>query len=289
METELKEQISILDSMFKLGDDDSGDIMQQLLSLPDEEFALVAPTVQGELELALNDPNNRMELVQSLNNEGYKVEDILKAFSEFADIITTRKDELKTSPLKVNFILNLLTACTNSLANIEGIARRFITVPITFTDERAKCPAYANVTDAGLDVYALEDITINPGETKLIPLGIKIAVPVGYEMQVRAKSGRCLKTKLRVANAPGTIDSGYRGEVGVIIDNIDAPIKNVEFDKLGNLVCTYGSSYTIGAGEKFAQFVLKEQPKVIWQKIENIDEVQSDGRGEGGFGSTGLN
>jgi dUTP pyrophosphatase len=122
----------------------------------------------------------------------------------------------------------------------------------------------------------------------LVPTGIKVAIPAGYELQVRPKSGRCLKTKLRVANTPGTIDAGYRDEIGVIIDNIEPFIKSADIDENGRLYnVEFGSSYTIGAGEKFAQLVLAEVPKAIFYQIESVSEVANDGR-NGGFGSTGV-
>jgi dUTP pyrophosphatase len=139
-----------------------------------------------------------------------------------------------------------------------------------------------------MDVYALEDITINPGETKMIPLGIKVALPAGYELQVRPKSGRCLRTKLRVANTPGTIDAGYRDEICVLIDNIEPFIKNAKITPEGYITeVEYGSSYTIGKGEKFAQLVLNEIPKAIFYEVNDIDTIENDGR-DGGFGSTGV-
>jgi dUTP pyrophosphatase len=149
-------------------------------------------------------------------------------------------------------------------------------------------PTYAHLTDSGMDVYALDDITIVPGETKLVPTGIKVAIPAGYELQVRPKSGRCLKTKLRVANTPGTIDAGYRDEIGVIIDNIEPFIKSADIDENGRLYnVEFGSSYTIGKGEKFAQLVLCEVPKAVFYQVESVGEVANDGR-NGGFGSTGV-
>jgi dUTP pyrophosphatase len=149
-------------------------------------------------------------------------------------------------------------------------------------------PEYAHLTDSGMDVFALEDITIAPGETKLVPTGIKVAIPAGYELQVRPKSGRCLKTKLRVANTPGTIDAGYRDEIGVIIDNIEPFIKYADIDENGRLYnVEFGSSYTIGKGEKFAQLVLCEVPKAIFYQVEHVSDITNDGR-SGGFGSTGV-
>jgi dUTP pyrophosphatase len=176
----------------------------------------------------------------------------------------------------------------NALAEAEGVAKKTILIPIEYCREGAKMPTYAHLTDSGMDVYALEDITIAPGETKLVPTGIKVAIPSGYELQVRPKSGRCLKTKLRVANTPGTIDAGYRDEIGVIIDNIEPFIKSADMDEAGRLYnVEFGSSYTIGAGEKFAQLVLCEVPKAAFYEVESVSAIDNDGR-NGGFGSTGL-
>jgi dUTP pyrophosphatase len=176
----------------------------------------------------------------------------------------------------------------NALAEAEGVAKKNILIPIEYCRDGARTPTYAHLTDSGMDVYALEDITIAPGETKLVPTGLKVAIPAGYELQVRPKSGRCLKTKLRVANTPGTIDAGYRDEIGVIIDNIEPFIKSADIDENGRLYnVEFGSSYTIGKGEKFAQLVLAEVPKAIFYQVENVSEVANDGR-NGGFGSTGV-
>ena len=148
-------------------------------------------------------------------------------------------------------------------------------------------PTYAHLTDSGLDIYATEDITIAPGETVLVPTGFKVALPFGYELQVRPKSGRCLKTKLRVANTPGTIDAGYRDEIGVIIDNIEPYIKSAKIDENGRLYdVEFGSSYTIGKGEKFAQLVLCEVPKAVFYEVESVAGIGEDR--QGGFGSTGV-
>ena len=184
----------------------------------------------------------------------------------------------------------------------EGIAKRIIQVPIELCHPDAKIPQYAHIDDSGLDIYALDDYTIAPGETKLIPTGFKVALPPGYELQVRPKSGRSLKTKLRIANTPGTIDAGYRDEVGVIVENIDPPIRAIHpreqvlEDIRGAKIAEqlpitsgdieFGQSYTIGKGEKFAQLVLSEVPKVAFFRVEAINEI-GDNR-NGGFGSTGL-
>ena len=124
----------------------------------------------------------------------------------------------------------------------------------------------------------------------LIPTGIKVAIPEGYEIQVRPKSGRALKTKLRVANTPGTIDTGYRDEVKVIIENVEPPIKDIAYHfENGKVIIDsilHGMPFTIGKGEKFAQLVLNKIEKANFYKVEDINLFEGD-RG-GGFGSSGL-
>ena len=152
-------------------------------------------------------------------------------------------------------------------------------------------PIYAHETDAGLDIYSTEDINISPGETILIKTGLKVAIPVGYELQVRPKSGISLKTKLRVANTPGTIDSGYRDEIGIIIENIEQPIQDISyhFDTNNKIVIDsilHGKTYSIEKGQKIAQLVLNKISKANFILVDTVNEIEGD-RG-GGFGSTGL-
>jgi dUTP pyrophosphatase len=116
-------------------------------------------------------------------------------------------------------------------------------------------------------VFANETVTLNGGDTVIVKTGIKVAIPIGYEIQIRPRSGLSYKTGLRVANAPGTIDSDYRGEVGVIMYN------------------TSDENITIFKGDKIAQMVLSEVPMIKWNEVESLDETE---RGEGGFGSTGV-
>ena len=164
---------------------------------------------------------------------------------------------------------------------------RNVPVAIELCHPDAKIPQYAHISDSGVDVYALDDITIHPGETALVPTGIKVAHPAGYELQVRPKSGRALKTKLRVANTPGTIDQGYRDEIKVIIENVEPPIKDITVEDGKVTSILYGGDFTIGKGEKFCQLVLAEVPKIAFFRVDNVLEVDKENR-EGGFGSTGL-
>jgi dUTP pyrophosphatase len=130
-----------------------------------------------------------------------------------------------------------------------------------------KAPSYAHEGDAGMDLYSAIDAILQPGERKLIPTGIKMAIPQGYEAQVRPKSGLALKQGISVVNTPGTIDAGYRGEVGVILINH------------GN------ESFSVQKNMKVAQMVIN---KIEQANIEHVEELEDSSRGAGGFGSTGL-
>lgn len=261
-----------------------------MLNLPDEQFEPLKPVVLDSLERSFNTPEVRLNFARALNSMELNLEDL----EDFLNgMIMALQDSAlhNLSKTKIDFLTSIIGILHNAFTASEGISKRIIKVPIGKCDDRAKAPTYANTTDSGMDVYALEDITIAPGETKLIPIGIKVALPRGYELQVRPKSGRSLKSKLRIANTPGTIDAGYRDEIGIIVENIEPVISDIsyEYDDEGNLKITsidFGSSHTIGAGEKFAQLVLAEVPKASWLQVDSVAEIGED-RG-GGFGSTGL-
>jgi len=129
-------------------------------------------------------------------------------------------------------------------------------------------PTYATISSAGLDLKAVLDapISLAPLERKIIGTGLKIALPEGYEAQVRPRSGLAAKHGITVLNAPGTIDADYRGEIGVILVNVS------------------NDSFTIQPGERIAQLVVAQYTQVSWQPTTNLEETD---RGEGGFGSTG--
>lgn len=268
-----------------------GDLQElaALLSLPDEEFKVLSPIYLNEIQKAFNNISDKLLLVQALNASGQRIEDILDGYMEIYEQLDKHFETISVE--KRDFLKQILMATYNAIAEAEGVTKRVVQIPIELCHPDAKLPNYANLSDAGLDVYAIEDVIINPGETVLVHTGLKMAIPYGYELQVRPKSGRALKTKMRVANTPGTIDSGYRDEICVIIDNIEPPIKDIayEFDENGKPVITsilHGCSYSIGKGEKFAQLVLNEIPKVSFLEVSSVSDIPGN-RG-GGFGSSGI-
>ena len=257
-----------------------------LLTMPEEQFALIAPVFLSEMEKSFNNVNDQLAMVQAMNVAGIKAEDAEKEFLAICEQIDVQMADT-LSAQKRTFVKELLAITYNAVSEAEGITKRHVLIPIEYCRPDAKMPTYAHLTDAGMDVYLTEDVTIHPGETVLIPTGIKVALPLGYELQVRPKSGRSLKSKLRIANTPGTIDAGYRDEIGIIVDNIDPVIRHADMDETGRLYnVLWGSDITLGKGEKIAQLVLSEVPKAVFYEVESVSTIENDGR-NGGFGSTG--
>ena len=130
-------------------------------------------------------------------------------------------------------------------------------------------PAYATALSAGVDLAAAidADMVLQPGERALVPTGLAIALPAGTEAQVRPRSGLALKHGVTVLNAPGTIDADYRGEIGVILINLGQ------------------EPFTVTRGSRIAQMVIAPCSQAYWRPVEALPE---SGRGDGGFGSTGL-
>lgn len=267
-------------------EDGSGmlDAISSVLSLEEDQFALVAPGITQSFEQSVNNPNDKIALVQAINASGMRSEDLTGSFEGICEEI----EKLDISTQKRDFLKSIIGTIVNAVNDTEGISKRNVQVAIELCHPDAKIPQYAHISDSGVDVYALDDITVKPGETVLVPTGIKVALPAGYELQVRPKSGRALKTKLRVANTPGTIDQQYRDEIKVIIENVESPIKDITLDEEGKVTSIlYGSSFTIGKGEKFCQLVLAEVPKIAFYRVDSVLEIDKEDRG-GGFGSSGL-
>lgn len=138
-------------------------------------------------------------------------------------------------------------------------------------NSRFSLPSYATEHSAGVDLKAnLDDeeiITLRPMGRALIPTGIRIALPEGYEAQIRPRSGMAIKYGITVLNTPGTIDADYRGEIKVILVNLSK------------------DPFVIRSGDRIAQMVVAKYERVMWQKVHELDDTE---RGEGGFGHSGV-
>ena len=131
----------------------------------------------------------------------------------------------------------------------------------------ARLPLYAHnaLEDAGMDLFAAADVELPAGETRLVPTGLTIELPSGYEAQIRPRSGLAFKHSLTIPNAPGTIDPGFRGEVQIILHNLGR------------------QAYHVRTGDRIAQMVIARYEAVEWEE----EELSETARGEGGFGSSG--
>ena len=143
-----------------------------------------------------------------------------------------------------------------------------ITVPIKSLDESCDLPEYAYEGDAGLDLRSTESLTLAPFERYAVPCGIALAIPQGYAGFVLPRSGLAAKHGISIVNAPGLIDSNYRGEIKVILVNLDPH-----------------TSFHVEKGDRIAQLVIMEVPSVSLQPADTLTDTD---RGDGGFGSSGV-
>ena len=263
--------------------------LSMLLALPEEHFAMLAPVFLDELEKSFNNVEDKLFIAQAMNAAGAKMEDLQESYTaliasldkEFANVMSGQK---------IDFLKRFLSISYNAIADIQGVTKRIIQVPIELTSEGAKIPTYANLGDGAVDLYAPCDFTIGPGETKIIPVDIKVALPYGYAFLIHPRSGLSAKTKLRVANSVGLVDSQYKGVIGVILENVEPRIKDIKYEFDDNnrpviVAIEHGQSYSISKGDRFAQMRLVEVPQASFFQVESVDGIGDD-RG-GGFGSSG--
>ena len=264
------------------------DDFNSFLALPDEDFKPLSEIFLAEFRVALADSSVRYLLTTSLQNNGMN--------------ISTLRDEVKTtmeaidslenfSDIKKDFLRTMLVMIFNLIESSNAEGNEIVNLFVETMADEVQIPVYAREGDSGMDVCALDDFTIDPGKSILIPTGLKVGIPNGYELQVRPKSGLSAKSSLRIANSPGTIDSLYRDEVKVIVENNASPIADIdyEFDKNGKIIINsilHGSPIYISKGQKFAQLVLMKVPKAMFTKVSSILNIEGN-RG-GGFGSTGV-
>jgi len=164
-------------------------------------------------------------------------------------------------------------------------------VNIKKLNENAVIPKYAKPGDSGFDLVAISNVIVRPGQTVKVPIGLAFEIPTGYELQIRPRSGISSRTNLRTIL--GTVDSGYRGEVAVTVDNI-----NQKNDNLHNGLLTIenefiftteeqrSGTYVIKKGDKIAQGVIAPVIQAVFTEVDTLSETE---RGEGGFGHTGYN
>lgn len=239
---------------------------EAVIAMDDEEFKDFSIGMLDHLEKTFNSREYQNSLANQLSlMPDYDYEHEKKGYDELTKIV----DELDTTDEKKEFIKKLVGFSHAGLLKYGEDPSEHIKVVFKKLKEEAVVPTYAHKGDAGADLYAAEDCTANAGEVSFVSTGIALKIPKGYEGQIRPRSGMSAKTKIRVANAPGTIDSNYRGEIKVLVDN-------------------YGSvPYIIRKGDRIAQIVFNKVPTADFEEGE-VDTEEDNSRGEKGFGSSGT-
>ncbi len=298
-----EKQLDIFNQIFDsldnvLGNDESNglEVLGAILAIPDQDFEIVKPVLFDSIEKTFNAPDAHIAFAQMMNLNNLKIEDFTNNVDNLIEAIDEFKPEgVELSETKRDFLKHIFGSFVNAMSGAQDVPHRIIQIPIELCREDAKLPTYATDGSAAMDIYSTEEYIINPGECIIIPTGLKVNIPKGYALLIQPRSGLSRKTKLRVANTPGLIDSDYHEEIGVIIENIEPPLLDTELDTntgeffgnepmLGNL---YGNAFTIGKGERFAQMRLVEVPMVNWLQVSSLGEFENDHGA--GFGSTGTN
>lgn len=254
---------------FNLDSNDLSSSIVDLLSMPEFVLKEILDELEEDGIEKLTDTNSISAAKRQLENNGATVESFekeieeLKAFKE--DRIKGREFDNDQQIRMFDFFINYLYT-TLEILKKEGLVIP-IKIYISKLHEDAALPLYKHLGDSGCDICILED-TIIPAKTRVVcKSGIAVAIPVGYEIQVRLRSSVALNTPLLIPNSPGTIDSGYRGDVSIILFN------------------TSDEPYEVKKGERIAQLVLSKVERINWEIIDDVVKVGENR--EGGFGSTG--
>lgn len=260
-------------------DESLNEMLSQLNEIPDS-FIEGAPGMASEIfEGIIENPTFRNEIdkaATTFKESGKSPEMINLEIAAVKNTVREKCDEL-IAQVEGDEKKKLFTDFSEAIIKVydDLLTREWYDVHIHVQKCRpnAMLPTRAHWYDVGFDVAAAENITVYPGETVIVPTGLKIAVPPRWMVSVRPRSGLSVKTTLRVANAPGTIDPGYLDEVGVIVTNIG------------------DERYTIHAGDRIAQFVVEKRYNVEFVECDDVKEHSDIDRinesGNSGFGSTG--
>jgi dUTP pyrophosphatase len=195
-------------------------------------------------------------------------EDILKQIQD--EIESLRKEFGIEDTESQEDLNNTFGIDFGSLQDQLDVMSKTKNIQIELLNEDAIFPEYAYPTDSGFDLYSTEEVKLAPFGRALVPTGLKLSFDIGYEIQVRPKSGLALKQGITVLNTPGTVDSGYNGEIMVIVFN------------------TNQTEFTIPKGMKIAQAVLCPVINGKYVNLQLVDKIENKDRGANGFGSTGI-
>ena len=260
--------------------DEIKNLIATIMEIDDSVFTNIGMDCEAFLEaIGSNDTiivEAKRTIENGINNNVPKneiVDELVNEFQANIEELTAIMEETTSEKKKkiCQTFINLIDGWETSLINF--IDDKYPSFYVQRISEDAVIPSFAHAYDAGADIYAIQDDTINPGETRLIPTGLKMAIPVGYAVLIYPRSGLSLKTGLRIANSVGVVDAGYLDEIKVIITN------------------TASEPYTIKKGDRFAQFVAYKLPAINYEEVTEVELFSSVNRvnenGDSGFGSSG--
>lgn len=260
------------------------DMLEQLLAafdglfeMDDKDLEAKMPIITQELTNAFTGSASEAqvdEYFRECDLMGYTLEqysqDLEVGRAALYHAMTEIKEKYSDSQIKcelVDMVYSLIESFYAVIA-LRITSRDKVTVGIELVHPNAKIPTYAHDGDQGADIYAVEDITIEPHTYgNMIPTGIKMMIPHGWAVAIRPRSGMSKNTPLRISNSPATIDQQYRGEVKILFDNFS------------------DEAYSIKAGDRIAQFVLEKNYRGDYIQVDTVEPDTN--RGEGGFGSSG--
>lgn len=252
-------------------------VKEMLESMSDEEIVERADLLIKNLTTVLNSPEMvaaTEDVFKQIDLEGQPPQVVIQSLSTAQEAVFMAIEELKQnypdSPAKQAFCDMLASAIETYFMNIVSkLANRdSVNIGVELTHINAKIPTYAHEGDQGADIYAVEEIVVEPHTYgNVIPTGLKVIIPHDWCLSIRPRSGLSKNSTLRISNSPATIDQQYRGEIKILIDNIgDNPV-------------------TIKAGERIAQMILERNYQAKYHKVDSVEPDTE--RGENGFGSSG--
>ena len=229
-----------------------------LAKTPDSIFDIMYPSVKAQVINTIHDPQTEALIQASRLTPEYQ-----EIATQMPVLIAELDAMTDVNPNKIEFMKMIFSIFTDDFSDAE------IFVEVIAKDSELRLPAYANLTDAGADIYMHKGLVIGPKTMgTIVPTGLKMAIPSGWQLSVRPRSGVSHKTQIRVSNAPGTIDCTYRGEIGIIVDNFgDEP-------------------FAVEIGDRLAQLVLERVYRAKFTETKDVSIIGED-RG-GGYGHTGI-
>ena len=262
----VEEPNPVQDLLTAAKNEDLEGVLAAIIAIDDDKFDDIADVMYKNMDRLFSSPSYRNHIAQRIE----LMTDVdFEREKEGYDGLQKLIDEMEMSEAKNKFVKFLFDHSFEAMLRYQRDPSEHIKVVYEKLTEDATVPTYAHLGDAGADLYASEETIARVGEVTFVHTGIAMKIPKGYEGQIRPRSGISAKTKIRISNSPATIDSNYRGEICILVDN-------------------YGSSpFVIKKGDRIAQIVFNKVPTADFEEGE-VEAEEDNSRGENGFGSSGT-